>query len=60
VNWINGFKKYVELLINPEVDALEFMDEFKMNLFTSEITVFTPKGQLRTLPKNATALDFAI
>ena len=54
--WI---KKISEMLENQEVDAIEFLDEFKMNLFASEIFVFTPKGQLRRLPKNATALDFA-
>lgn len=54
--WI---KRISEMLENQEVDAIEFLDEFKMNLFASEIFVFTPKGQLKRLPKNATALDFA-
>ncbi|MFC2096936.1 RelA/SpoT family protein [Bacteroidota bacterium] len=54
--WI---KKIQEMMINPEMDAIDFMDEFKMNLFTKEITIFTPKGHLKTLPKNATVLDFA-
>jgi GTP pyrophosphokinase len=54
--WI---KKISEMLENQEVDAIEFLDDFKMNLFASEIFVFTPKGQLRRLPKNSTALDFA-
>ncbi|HBS87270.1 MAG: GTP pyrophosphokinase [Bacteroidetes bacterium GWF2_38_335] len=54
--WI---KKIRELLESPESDALEFLDEFKMNLYSSEIFVFTPKGQLKRLPKSATALDFA-
>jgi GTP pyrophosphokinase len=54
--WI---KKIRELLENPESNALEFIDEFKMNLFSSEIFVFTPKGELRRLPKDSTALDFA-
>ncbi|TKG96061.1 bifunctional (p)ppGpp synthetase/guanosine-3',5'-bis(diphosphate) 3'-pyrophosphohydrolase [Puteibacter caeruleilacunae] len=48
-----------EMLRNPEVDALEFLDEFKLNLFSSEIVVFTPKGKMITLPKNSTVLDFA-
>ncbi len=48
-----------DLLENPESNALEFIDEFKLNLFSDEIYVFTPKGELKTLPKNATALDFA-
>lgn len=52
-------KKIREMLANPNSDALEFLDEFKMNLFSSEIHVFTPKGQIKALPKNATALDFA-
>lgn len=54
--WI---KKIRTLLENTETDALEFLDEFKMNLFTSEIFVFTPKGLLMRLPKNSSALDFA-
>ncbi len=54
--WI---KKIREMLENPNTDPMEFLDEFKMNLFTSEIMVFTPKGNIITLPKNATALDFA-
>ncbi len=54
--WIRRIR---EMLENPEDNALEFLDEFRMNLFASEIMVFTPKGHLRTLPKNATALDFA-
>jgi GTP pyrophosphokinase len=54
--WLKNIR---EMLDNPNIDALEFLDEFKLNLFSSEIHVFTPKGQIRTLPKNATALDFA-
>lgn len=54
--WI---QKIREMLVSPESDALEFIDEFKMNLFSSEIIVFTPKGLLKTLPTNTTALDFA-
>ncbi|MCK5028486.1 MAG: bifunctional (p)ppGpp synthetase/guanosine-3',5'-bis(diphosphate) 3'-pyrophosphohydrolase [Bacteroidales bacterium] len=54
--WI---KKIREMLENPNSDALEFLDEFKMNLFSSEIMVFTPKGDLKTLPKYSTTLDFA-
>jgi GTP pyrophosphokinase len=48
-----------EILDNPEADAMAFLDEFKLNLFSHEIQVFTPKGQIRTLPKNSTTLDFA-
>ncbi|HAF28521.1 MAG TPA: GTP pyrophosphokinase [Bacteroidales bacterium] len=54
--WI---KKIREMLENPNSDALEFLDEFKMNLFSAEIMVFTPKGDLKTLPKDSTTLDFA-
>lgn len=52
-------KKIRELLQNPNTNALEFLDDFKLNLFSSEIHVFTPKGELKTLPKDSTALDFA-
>jgi GTP diphosphokinase / guanosine-3',5'-bis(diphosphate) 3'-diphosphatase len=54
--WI---KKIRELLDAPNSDALEFIDEFKLNLFSSEIMVFTPKGTIITLPTNATVIDFA-
>lgn len=54
--WLAGIK---EILDQPDATALEFLDEFKLNLFTKEIRVFTPKGYMRTLPKGATALDFA-
>lgn len=54
--WI---KRIRELLENPDSDALEFLDDFKLNLFSSEIYIFTPKGQVRTIPSGATALDFA-
>ncbi len=54
--WI---KKIREMLESPSSDPIEFLDEFKMNLFSSEIMVFTPKGNIITLPKGATALDFA-
>jgi GTP pyrophosphokinase len=54
--WI---KKIRIMLENPHEDPIEFLDEFKMNLFSSEIMVFTPKGFLVNLPKGASALDFA-
>ena len=54
--WLQKIK---DMLRNPESDALEFLDEFKMNLFSSEIIVFTPKGKMVNLPKNATIIDFA-
>ena len=54
--WIHKIR---ELLNNPEANALDFLDDFKMNLFSDEIFIFTPKGALIQLPINATALDFA-
>jgi GTP pyrophosphokinase len=52
-------KTIKELLENPESNAIDFMDTFKLNLFASEIFVFTPKGEIRTLASGSTALDFA-
>jgi len=54
--WIKSIR---EMLEKPNSDAMEFLDEFKLNLFASEIMVFTPKGNIITLPAEATALDFA-
>jgi guanosine-3',5'-bis(diphosphate) 3'-pyrophosphohydrolase len=54
--WI---KRIRETLESPSGNAMEFLDDFKLNLFSSEIMVFTPKGHIITLPKDATALDFA-
>ncbi|HZJ73159.1 MAG TPA: bifunctional (p)ppGpp synthetase/guanosine-3',5'-bis(diphosphate) 3'-pyrophosphohydrolase [Perlabentimonas sp.] len=54
--WISQVR---ELLENPETNALEFLDDFKLNLFASEIMVFTPKGETKTLPNGSTALDLA-
>ncbi|MDR0231498.1 MAG: RelA/SpoT family protein, partial [Dysgonamonadaceae bacterium] len=48
-----------ELLENPNPNAMDFLDTIKLNLFANEIFVFTPKGELKTLPQSATALDFA-
>lgn len=48
-----------EILDDPQPDAMDFLDTIKLNLFASEIFVFTPKGELRTLPAGSTALDFA-
>jgi len=55
-NWINKIR---ELLENPEKDAVEFIDDFKLNLFSEEIFIFTPKGEIKNLPKGSSALDFA-
>ena len=54
--WINNIR---ELLENPETNAIDFIDDFKLNLYSGEIYIFTPGGDLKTLPKGATALDFA-
>ena len=48
-----------DILKNPEPNALDFLDTIKLNLFSSEIFVFTPKGELITLPKDASVLDLA-
>ena len=48
-----------EMLDNPDPNALEFIDDFKLNLFADEIFLFTPTGEMRSLPLTATALDFA-
>jgi GTP pyrophosphokinase len=55
-NWINKIR---ELLENPDSNAVDFIDDFKLNLFSEEIFVFTPNGEIRNLPKGASALDFA-
>ena len=52
-------KTIQEILSNPNPNAIDFLDTVKMNLFSSEIFVFTPKGEIKTLPQGATALDFA-
>ncbi|MBN1338123.1 MAG: bifunctional (p)ppGpp synthetase/guanosine-3',5'-bis(diphosphate) 3'-pyrophosphohydrolase [Bacteroidales bacterium] len=54
--WLNRLK---DLLKNAESNAIEFMEEFQGFLFTDEIFVFTPRGELRNLPVNSTVLDFA-
>ncbi|MFO0322482.1 MAG: RelA/SpoT family protein [Bacteroidota bacterium] len=55
-NWLRRIR---EMLDNPDPNALEFIDDFKLNLFADEIFVFTPKGEMKNLPVTATALDFA-
>lgn len=55
-NWLNQIR---DILESDEENALRFIDEFKLNLYNDEIYVFTPKGDLFTLPKGATTLDFA-
>jgi GTP pyrophosphokinase len=55
-DWIN---KLQEALENNETNAVDFVEQFKLNLYSKEIFVFTPKGDLKSLPKGATPLDFA-
>ena len=55
--WLRTIK---EILDDPQPDAMDFLDTIKLNLFASEIFVFTPKGEIRTMPADCTALDFAI
>jgi len=55
-NWLNKIR---ELLENAESNAFDFLDDFKLNLFADEIFIFTPKGELMTMPVGSTALDFA-
>ncbi len=52
-------KKIRTSLENPDSNALDFINDFKLNLFADEIFVFTPKGEMRSLPVNSTSLDFA-
>ena len=54
--WLRIIK---EILDDPQPDAIDFLDTIKLNLFASEIFVFTPKGEIKTMPQNSTALDFA-
>ena len=55
-NWLRTIK---EILDDPQPDAMDFLDAVKLNLFASEIFVFTPKGEIKTMPAGCTALDFA-
>ena len=54
--WIREIK---EILAHPDKDAMEFLGTFKLNLFAQEVFVFTPKGEIKTMPQGSTALDFA-
>ena len=54
--WLNLLKEALE---NQESNAVDFVEDFKMNLYSKEIFVFTPKGEIKSLPKGATSLDFA-
>ncbi len=54
--WLRTIK---EILDDPQPDAMDFLDAIKLNLFASEIFVFTPKGEIKTMPTDSTVLDFA-
>ncbi len=54
--WLNKLKETLE---NQSLNAVDFVEDFKLNLYAKEIYVFTPKGDLKSLPKDASALDFA-
>jgi guanosine-3',5'-bis(diphosphate) 3'-pyrophosphohydrolase len=54
--WLNLLREALE---NSETNAVDFVEDFKMNLYSKEIFVFTPKGDIKSLPKGATSLDFA-
>lgn len=55
-DWLTKIR---EMLESNDANAIDFIDDFKLNLFSEEIFLFTPKGELKTLPINSTALDFA-
>ena len=54
--WLNQLKEALE---NSEGNAVDFVEDFKLNLYAKEIYIFTPKGEIKSLPKGATSLDFA-
>ena len=54
--WLNKLRESLE---NPDVNAVDFVEQFKLNLYSKEIYVFTPNGDIKSLPKGATAIDFA-
>ncbi len=55
-HWLD---KLQEALVSEETNAVDFVEQFKMNLYAKEIFIFTPKGEIKSLPKGATALDFS-
>lgn len=55
-DWLNKLRESLE---NPDVNAIDFVEQFKLNLYAKEIYVFTPNGDIKSLPKGATAIDFA-
>lgn len=57
--WLANVREIIENLGKQDINAVDFLDDFKLSLFTEEINVFTPNGEIKTMPKGATALDFA-
>jgi len=55
-SWLNKLKETLE---NPDVNAVDFVEQFKLNLYAKEIYIFTPNGDIKSLPKGATPIDFA-
>ena len=56
---LNDWLATIKEILDPQPDAMDFLDSIKLNLFASEIFVFTPKGEIKTMPAGCTALDFA-
>ena len=54
--WLNRLKESLE---NPDINAVDFVEQFKLNLYAKEIYVFTPRGDIKSLPKGSTVIDFA-
>jgi len=55
-NWLNRLKETLE---NPDINAVDFVEQFKLNLYAKEIYIFTPGGEIKSLPKSSTPIDFA-
>ncbi|MDX5583666.1 MAG: RelA/SpoT family protein [Aureibaculum sp.] len=55
-SWLNKLKETFE---NPDINAVDFVEQFKLNLYSKEIYVFTPNGDIKSLPKSSTPIDFA-
>lgn len=55
-DWLNKLKESLE---NPDINAVDFVEQFKLNLYAKEIYIFTPNGDIKNLPKGSTAIDFA-
>ena len=55
-SWLNRLKETLE---NPDINAVDFVEQFKLNLYAKEIYIFTPQGEIKSLPKGSTPIDFA-